>query len=136
MTGLLSIAAITETVAGVTVRGVSAKGIAMLLADFPALRALMTGREVDAEALISVAPDAIAGIIAAGIGFPGDAEQVDAAASLPVEVQADFLTTILKLTFPKGPASFLEKINSLGGVLNPTVGSVDTAQVTKSRKAS
>lgn len=140
MTGLLSIAPVTTTVAGVTVHGVSAKGIALLLDGFPALRALMSGREVAVDELIQAAPDAVAAIIAAGIGYPGDAQQIEAAAALPLDLQADFIAAILKLTMPKGPKGFLEKLSGLGLSIpadaQPIVASAATAPVMKSRKAS
>jgi hypothetical protein len=58
MVGLIDIAPATETVVAqgkpVTVHGVSAKGLAHLLARFPELRRLMTGQEVQADQLLAM----------------------------------------------------------------------------------
>ena len=76
MVGLIDIAPSVETVdvqgTSVTVHGVSAKGVAHLLGGFPELRKLMTGQEVEAEQLMAIGGDAVAAIIAAGCGYPGD----------------------------------------------------------------
>jgi hypothetical protein len=88
MVGLIDIAPTVETVdvqgAPVAVHGVSAKGIAHLLGRFPELRKLMTGQEVETEQLMAVGADAVAAIIAAGCGYPGDesAETVAATSRL------------------------------------------------------
>ena len=117
MASLLDIAPASKEVHGVSVYGVSARGIAHLLGSFPELRKLMSGMEVDAESLMAVAPDAIAAIIAAGVGKPGDAEYTAAADRLPVDIQADLLSAILSITMPQGVGPFVEKLASLGGVL-------------------
>ena len=76
MVGLIDIAPSVETVdvqgASVAVHGVSAKGIAHLLGRFPELRMLMTGQQVETEQLMAMGGDAVAAIIAAGCGYPGD----------------------------------------------------------------
>lgn len=126
MAGLLSIAPLTETVHGVTVTGVSLAGVAHLLAKFPELRMLMAGKEVDANDLITLAPQAVAEIIAAGVGFPGDGEQVEHAQTLSLELQADFLEAILRLTMPKGVGPFVEKITKLGAVFGGVQSQQDT----------
>lgn len=97
--------------------GVSARGVALLLQSFPDLRKLMSGKEVSVDDLMAVAPDALAAIIAAGTGKPGDAETIAAADRLPVDVQADFLAAIVELTMPKGLGPFVEKLAGLGNVL-------------------
>ena len=75
MVGLVDIAPVTSTVFirghDITITGVSARGIAHLLARFPELRALMTGREVAFGDLLKLGGDVIAAIIAAGTGSPG-----------------------------------------------------------------
>ncbi|MHB2169966.1 phage pre-tape measure protein [Alsobacter sp. R-9] len=115
MVGLLDLAPATETVRGVTVYGVSAEGIAVLLRRFPELRTLMTGGAVDAEALLKAAPEAVKAIIAAGIGHPGSTEQEEAAARLPIEIQADFLEAIIRTTLPSGFGPFAERVKALAG---------------------
>jgi hypothetical protein len=76
MVGLIDIAPRVETVAvqgtPVPVHGISAKGLAHLLGRFPELRKLMIGQEVEVEQLMAMGGDAVAAIIAAGCGYPGD----------------------------------------------------------------
>lgn len=140
MSGLLSIAPVTETIdvlgSPVTVRGVSARGIASLLGRFPELRMLMSGKEVDATKLMAIAPDGVAAIIAAGTGSPGDVDAETIADQLPLDSQADLLGAILRITLPKGIAPFVEKLAALGSVLNNNSGAPSTEQGTKSLKPS
>ena len=91
----------------VTVLGVSAKGLAILLGLFPELRMVMTGQEVQAEQLMSMGGDAVAAIIAAGCGYPGDEAAERAAGKLSLDAQADLLATIRRLTLPKGVGPFV-----------------------------
>jgi hypothetical protein len=138
MPGLLDIAPAVETVdvrgSKITVYGVSAKGIAHLLARFPELRLMMTGRSVDVNRLMEIGGDAVAAIIAAGIGFPGDEAQEEAACRLSIDDQADLIAAILKLTLPKGVGPLVEKLTGMGVLLNAEASS--SAAVTKSRKQS
>ncbi|RWC29846.1 MAG: hypothetical protein EOS70_23445 [Mesorhizobium sp.] len=117
MAGLLDIAPLTEKVrvggATVEVSGVSAGGIVAMIARFPEFRMLMTGKDVDVASLVSMGGDAVAAIIAAGVGFPGDEAQEAAAARLPLEAQADILAAIIKVTLPNGIGPFLEKLTAL-----------------------
>lgn len=137
--GLLDIVEKTESVKigkdHVAVYGVSAKGIAYLLGRFPELRALMSGREVATEQLMAVGGDAVAAIIAAGLGFPGDPEQEAAAGSLSVDTQADLLGPILKLTMPKGVGPFAEKLASLGSVLGAAPSSTAPASISPTQSS-
>ena len=83
MVGLIDIAPKIETVdvqgAPVAVHGISAKGVAHLLGRFPELRMLMTGQDVEASQLMAMGGDAVASIISAGCGYPGD-EKAEAVA--------------------------------------------------------
>jgi hypothetical protein len=123
MVGLIDIAPRIETadVQGtqVPVYGISAKGLAHLLGRFPELRKLMTGQEVEIEQLMAMGGDAVAAIIAAGCGFPGDQAAEDVAASLTLEAQVDLLSGTLRLTLPGGVGPFVEKLNALGGLILP-----------------
>lgn len=125
MVGLLDIAPAVETVdvrgSKVSIYGVSAKGIAHLLGRFPELRMLMSGKEVAIEQLMTMGGDAVAAIIAAGCGYPGDEKAEVMAGSLPIETQADLLAGILKLTMPRGVGPFVEKLARLGGLLDTEV---------------
>jgi hypothetical protein len=123
MVGLIDIAPRTETVevqgASVAVHGISAKGVASLLGRFPELRRLMSGQEVEAEQLMQMGGDAVAAIIAAGCGYPGDEKAEAVAGRLAIDAQADLLAAILRLTLPVGLGPFVDKLNRLGGILDP-----------------
>jgi hypothetical protein len=138
MVGLIDIAPNVETVevqgVAVAVHGISAKGVAHLLGRFPELRKLMSGQEVEAEELMTMGGDAVAAIIAAGCGYPGDPKAEEVAGKLAIDAQANLLATILRLTLPGGLGPFVEKLTALGGILDaaPSV----TAPASKSPKPS
>lgn len=124
MVGLLDIAPPTRTVdvggASLSVTGVSAQGIAYLIGRFPEVRDMMGGgKDPDAkiefspERIMSLVPDAIAAVIAAGCGYPNNEEAEKKAASLPAEYQLDLITAIVELTMPKGAGPFFEKLNDV-----------------------
>ena len=136
MVGLVDIAPITSSVAirgqDITITGVSARGIASLLARFPELRALMTGREVALEELLKLGGDVIAAIIAAGTGAPGDPVAEKAADNLTREEQADLLAAIIELTMPRGLGPLVERLSRLGLL----AGGASAMQATTSPQAS
>ncbi len=137
MAGLVDIAAITEkvTVAGtaIEVPGVSAAGVASLLARFPELRKLMTGISVAAEDLLKVGPAALAAILAAGTGAPGDEAAEAAATRLPLGDQADLLAAILRVTLPGGIDPFVEKLAGLGLLVEGKPAAAKAVRSTKGR---
>lgn len=139
MVGLIDIAPATEAVevegSKVEVHGVSASGLAHLLGRFPELRKLMTGMEVDAGQLMAVGGEAVAAIIAAGCGYPGDERAESLAARLSLDTQADLLGAILRLTLPKGLGPFVAKLTALGSILDVDARS-NTAQASTSPKPS
>lgn len=118
MVGLVDIAPVTTAVTirsqEVTVTGISARGIALLLARFPELRALMTGREVALDELLKLGGDVVAAIIAAGTGAPGDAQAEAAADNLTLEEQADLIAAIVELTMPRGLGPLVDRLSRLG----------------------
>jgi hypothetical protein len=121
MVGLIDIAPAVETVniggKQVSVPGISAKGIAHLLARFPELRKMMSRVEVSEERLFEIGGDVIGAIIAAGCGYPGDEKAEAMATNLPAQTQADLLAKILKVTMPDGIGPFVEKLMALGMVV-------------------
>lgn len=124
MVGLLDIAPLTKTVTirdqPIEVTGVSAKGLAQLLLRFPELRALISGREVGLDQLLSLGGDIIAAIIAAGCGQAGDAQAEAAAGRLGLDDQAELLAAIMTLTMPQGLGPFVDRLARMG--LKPTGG--------------
>lgn len=116
--GLLDVARSVRTVdvagAAVAVPGVSARGIAILFNRFPIFRELFAGKTADftPESLIELVPDAIAAIIAAGTGAPGDAEAEAVAAGLSATDQLNLLAAILDATMPGGFGPFVEKLTA------------------------
>ena len=118
MVGLVDIAPVTSTILvrgqDITITGVSARGIALLLARFPELRAVITGREVAMDDLLKLGGDVIAAIIAAGTGSPGDDDAERAADNLTLEEQADLLAAIVELTMPRGLGPLVERLSRLG----------------------
>jgi hypothetical protein len=96
----------------------------------------MSGQEVQADQLLAMGGDAVAAIIAAGCGYPGDNTAETIAGTLSLDVQADLLAAILRLTLPKGIGPFVQKLTGLGSLLGVEDGPSDTAPATKSRKLS
>jgi hypothetical protein len=139
MAGLLDIGPLTETVdvngVPVEVFGVSAKGVLHVISHFPELREMVSGREVDASRLMEMGGEAVAAIIAAGCGLPGNAEAEEVAGRLGVDSQADLLAAILRLTLPKGVGPFVEKLTALAGTISVEQRSA-TAPAGSSRKRS
>jgi hypothetical protein len=138
MVGLIDIAPKVETIevqgAPVSVHGISAKGVAHLLCRFPELRMLMTGQDVETAHLMQMGGDAVAAIIAAGCGYPGDEKAEAVAGRLSIDAQADLLAAILRLTLPAGLGPFVEKLTVLGGILDAAPSA--TALASKSPKPS
>jgi hypothetical protein len=123
MPGLLDIAVSTRTApvgdVSVNITGVSAKGFAALLERFPEFRKVLTGNKVDMtpESLMAMVPDAIAAVIAAGTGNPGDPKAEAIAESLGVGVQLDLLKAIIDVTMPKGVGPFVDALMEIMGGL-------------------
>lgn len=138
MVGLLDIAPVGEkvTIDGKEVEciGVSVKGLALLIMRFPELKGLLNGNlaEFTADRLFQVAPDAIAAIIAAGTGTPGDDKAEKIAASLPLETQYDLLAAIGRRTMPGGAGPFVERINALSELALGFAQGVEKTRATKS----
>lgn len=118
MVGLLDIAQASEevSVAGQTVAiyAVNARGIAILLKRFPELRMILTGKEVDQVQLIEMFPDAIAAIVAAGLGEPGNKELEARVEKLGVGEQTAIIAAIWRQTFPNGLDPFMEELERMG----------------------
>jgi hypothetical protein len=95
-----------------TVHGLSGPAIAAIVARFPDLAAVIGGG-VAGTRLIAQFGHAIGPIIAAGCGHLSDERYEQRASELPVEAQLDLINAIIRLTFEKGPLSFVEKLSAL-----------------------
>jgi hypothetical protein len=103
------------------VRGISAQGVVYLFTRFPVLRAMIVGRQIEGltvETFIIMAPEAVACVIAVGLGYCGQdpeeqekAEEITAGFSIDEQIYA--LTEIMEVTLPRGVGPFVEMINSL-----------------------
>jgi hypothetical protein len=137
MVGLIDIAPRQEVIevhgAKVAVHGISAKGVAYLLGRFPELRKLMTGLAVDADRLMEMGGDAVAAIIAAGCGYPGDEKAEAVAAKLGIDAQADLLAAVLRLTLPVGLGPFVDKLTALGAILDAAPSATEPASSSPKR---
>jgi hypothetical protein len=102
-----------------TVTGISAKTGLELFKRFPKLIGMISGGGFDIGAFLTVAPDAVAAIIAAAsTGKLGDEAAEEGAARLVVETQFDILEAIGRLTFTRGFAPFAEKMLALADAAN------------------
>jgi hypothetical protein len=106
-----------------TVYGISAQDGLAIFHRFPRI-ALMLTEGFDLRTFITMAPDAIAAIIAASCGNLGDLQAEENASRLPLEVQWDIVEAIGRLTFTRGFAPFAKRIMDL-------VGAVPSAPSTK-----
>lgn len=116
---LADIAPMTEDVAigdqVLTVHGVSAKMCLEIFKRFPKVMGMVSGEGFNLGAFLTVAPDAVAAIIAAATGDLNDEAAEEAAGNLPVELQFDILEAVGRLTFTRGFAPFVERIMVLAG---------------------
>jgi hypothetical protein len=95
------------------VYGIAADGVVTLFRRFPEMQAWFKGGKVNLTELIVKAPDAIAAVIAAGCGEPGNEQAEATAKRFGVETQLDCLEKIVKLTFKDGFGPFAERIVAL-----------------------
>ncbi len=100
------------------VHGISANIGLAIFKRFPKILGMMTGDGFNLGTFVSVAPDAVAALIAAAAGDSGDEKAEQAAAALALETQFDILEAVGRLTFTKGFAPFAERIMALAGVAN------------------
>ena len=87
----------------------------------------MTGQEVQTEQLMAMGGDAVAAVVAAGCGYPGDEQAESVGGSLGIDAQADLLAAILRLTLPAGFGPFVDKLTALGHVLDAAPSATEQA---------
>jgi hypothetical protein len=130
MVSLLDVAPVKKSVrtptgdSEIEVYGVSAHGIAALFQRFPEIRMLISGQEVSTDKLIELAPDAVAAIIAAATGTPGNKDAEAIAARLPLETQIDIIDAALELTMPQGVGPFVVRLEKMGALLGAGAATV------------
>lgn len=122
----------------VEVRGLSAKDLAFLLGTYPELKKLLTGKAatLNPQALIEQFPDAMAHVIALGLGV-GTSEELVVAGNLAVGFQLLIITAIIEQTLGgdlDGP--FVQKLVGLASKIEDASAIGGKAPVTKSSKAS
>lgn len=121
MVGLLDMAPSQKTVpvrgVSLPVTGVSVAGLARIMGKFKEVERLFTGKskpeDWTAASLMKLVPEAVAEVIAAGLGYPGDAAQIKAAEELPVGEQLALITAVLEVTMPQGIGPFVESLSGL-----------------------
>jgi hypothetical protein len=134
--GLIDIAPRTETVevqgTPVPVHGISARGLAQPAWPLPRAaqaddRTRSRDRPPDGDG-----GDAVAAVIAAGCGYPGDQAAENVAGQLSLDAQVDILAATSRLTLPGGFGPFVEKLTALGGLIQPAAqaGGGDDPSVT------
>lgn len=106
----------------VTVRGLSARAIARLLARFPALTAALAGPGVSAAALLSLGPSVVAAIIAGGLSLLDDDDAERAAGDLTAADQVALIEAILADTVADDPAGFLMRLAKLAAGAGVEIG--------------
>ena len=97
------------------VHGISAETGLEIFRRYPKITGMVSNEKFNLGAFLSVAPGAVAAIIAAAAGALGDEKAEAAAAALSLETQFDILEAVGRLTFTKGFAPFAERIMRLAG---------------------
>jgi len=101
------------------VHGISAQTGLEIFRRFPKITGMTSSAEgFNLGAFLTIAPDAVAAIIAAAAGHLGDEAAEKAAGDLALETQFNILEAVGRLTFTKGFAPFAERIMALAGAAN------------------
>jgi hypothetical protein len=98
------------------VYGISAKGMFSIFSRFPEVGKWFTAPgALDTKRFVSEVPDAMAAIIAAGCGLPGDTKAEETAELIAIDTQIDILEAIIELTFKSGFGPFVNRIVEIAG---------------------
>ncbi len=102
----------------IPVHGISMTGFGSLIPRFPNLMNDLTERvkkdgELSLVILMDVAGPAIGAILAAGLGYPGNEDAEQKAASLDISTQLKLLDKIVEKTMPDGIGPFVDQWASL-----------------------
>lgn len=119
MVGLLDIGKIEKTVTirgtQVQVTGIKLKDLVDLISKNLDLGGVIGGSNLETGIKIAkLGPDVIGAVIAAGIGYPNDSEQVKAAADLLPGEQMDLILAICDVSLSGDVGPFVEKLNRFG----------------------
>jgi hypothetical protein len=130
----------------IPVQGIGADGLVYLMERFPQFRALIFPSEVgqegriaaspvlgqptdafravraptelsDPPSMMSMFPEALPAILAAGTGHIGEVDHEEAARGLGAHDQIELLDKIMELTMPQGIVAFLERLTGLFGAV-------------------
>jgi hypothetical protein len=118
LASLFDIAPASESVTisghAIPVYGVSASSILMILGRFPELVDAYREGETDIlKMLLRHGGSALAALIAAACGYPGDAKAEQHAAMLPADAQLEIAASAVRLTMPEGATPFLQRVGDL-----------------------
>jgi hypothetical protein len=117
MNSLLDLGPLTEEVeirgVKLTVRGLTAANLFKLFADFPDMQEALAQMGTTSSAILELAPDLFAKIIAIATGSPGDAAVIAKAQELGATDQMAILSAVQRLSFPQGFGPFVEQITRL-----------------------
>lgn len=97
----------------VKVKGISLADALEIVTRFPKLAAMAGGFKL--ADVISVAPGAVAAILATATGAHGDSEAEAIASRIPIEIQMDLLEAVGKLTFKSGFGPFADRLLAMAG---------------------
>ena len=97
----------------ITVHGISARDALYIMQRFPKVAGIIENGGFSLSVFLSVAPEAVAAILATATGHAEDGAAEENAARLGIETQYNMLEAIGRLTFTKGFAPFAERIMAL-----------------------
>lgn len=97
----------------VDVRGLSLEDITNLVARHPEVISAFDGN-LDVASILKHGPKVIAAILAMACGAPNDEAAERALLSLPLGIQAEILSIVVKETAPKGVGPFVQLMKALG----------------------
>lgn len=98
----------TKEVAGVNWSALSLGDLCRIVARFPVLVKASQGVKVDAMTLLLAAPGALAAVMAASSGHPGDQKAEAICDRLAVQTQMEILDAIVDMSFEGGVGPFVE----------------------------
>jgi hypothetical protein len=118
LASLFDIAPATESVTisghAIPVYGISASSILQILGRFPELVDAYREGETDIlKMLLRHGGSALAALIAAACGEPGNPQAEKHAAMLPADAQLQIAASAVRLTMPEGATPFLQRVGDL-----------------------